>query len=165
MVLCFDGLMILENDLFNTEEKQHDILSKCELEIYKKLNMSLKLKVKEFDEQLNDSVFEFCIPEENEIEDIVIETTGASKEMCDFYDEMFKIDGIETRLGIAELVNKLYPKHFICNHGEWYGWERQKNKWDKSVIPLNLCIMYDIRDYLKENLDKYKKCADQYKDG
>ena len=38
VVLCFDGLMILENDLFNTEEKQHDILSKCELEIYKKLN-------------------------------------------------------------------------------------------------------------------------------
>ena len=31
------------------------------------------------------------------------------------------------------------------------------------MIPLNLCIMYDIRDYLKENLDKYKKYADQYK--
>ena len=103
VVLCFDGLMILENNLFNTEGKQHDILSKCELEIYNKLNISLKLKVKDFDEQLDDSVFEFYIPEENEIEEIVVETTGSSKKMCDFYDEMFKIDGIETRLGIAEL--------------------------------------------------------------
>ena len=126
VVLCFDGLMILENDLFNTNEKQHNILTKCELEIYKKLNMSLKLKVKEFDEQLDDSVFEFCIPEENEIEEVIVENIGVSKEMCDFYDEMFKIDGLETRLGIAELVNKLHPKHFIYNHGEWYGWERLK---------------------------------------
>ena len=53
------------------------------MEIYKKLNISLKLKVKEFDEQLNDSVFEFCITEENEIKEIVVETAGSSKEMCD----------------------------------------------------------------------------------
>ena len=163
VVLCFDGLMILENELFNTEENQQSIMAKCELEIYKKLNISLKLKVKEFDEQLDDSFFEFCIPEENEIEDIVVETTGVSKEMCDFYDEMFKIDGIETRLGIAELVNALYPKHFIYNHDEWYGWERKNNKWNKSVNPLNLCIMYDIRDYLKDNLEKHRKNVDQYK--
>ena len=34
-MLCFffDGLMILENDLFNTEEKQHSIMAKCGLEI------------------------------------------------------------------------------------------------------------------------------------
>ena len=108
-------------------------------------------------------VFEFCIPEENEIEDIVVETTGSSKEMCDFYDELLKIDGIETRLGIAELVNKLYPKHFIYNHDEWYGWERTKNKWNKNVNPLTLCIMYDIRDYLKDNLEKHRKNVDQYK--
>ena len=91
VVLCFDGLMILETDLFDTEEKQHNILAKCELEIYKKLNISLKLKVKDFDEQLDDSVFNFCIPEEDEIKEKIVETTGASKEMCDFYDEMFKI--------------------------------------------------------------------------
>ena len=83
--------------------------------------------------------------------------------MCDFYDEMFKIDGIETRLGIAELVHKLYPKNYIYNNGEGYGWERNKNKWDKSVNPLTLCIMYDIRDYLKENLEKHRKNVDQYK--
>ena len=163
VVLCFDGLMILENELFNTEEKQYDILSKCELEIYKKLNISLKLKVKDFDEQLDDSVFDFCIPEEEEIKETIVETTGSSKEMCDFYDEMFKIDGIETRLGIAELVKKLHPKHFISNHDEWYGWERNKNKWNKSVNPLTLCIMYDIRDYLKKNLEKHRRNVDQYK--
>ena len=36
-------------------------------------------------------------------------------------------------------------------------------KWDKSVNPLNLCIMYNVRDFLKENLEKYKKFVDQYK--
>ena len=111
----------------------------------------------DFDEQSDDSVFNFCIPQEDELKVIILETTGSSKEMCDFYDEMFKIDGIETKLGIAELVHKLYPKKYIYNNGEWYGWERNKNKWDKSVNPLTLCIMYDIRDYLKENLENIER--------
>ena len=59
-------------------------MAKCELEIYKKLNISLKLKVKDFDEQLDDSVFDFCIPEEEEIKETTLEIIGSSKEMCDF---------------------------------------------------------------------------------
>ena len=138
-------------------------MAKCELEIYKKLNISLKLKVKVFDEQLDDSVFNFCIPEEEEIKEKIVETTGASKEMCDFYDEMFRLDGIETRLGIAELVNKLYPKHFIYNHDEWYGWERKKNKWNKSVNPLTIYIDPHSFDVFPNYLSENPECHTLYK--
>lgn len=163
VVFCFDGLMILLTDLFDTEEKQQVILSKCEVEVYKKLNLTVKLKVKEFDEQINEELLDFEIPEIEEIVEEEIELEGNPKEMTEFYKKLFKIGGINTRLGIAELVNELFPKHYIYHDEDWYGWNELKNKWEKSVIPLNLCIMYDVRDYLLAKLKRFKINSDEYK--
>ena len=38
-----------------------------------------------------------------------------------------------------------------------------KKKWQKSRIPLNLCIMYDIRDYLTKALKWFKTNKKEYK--
>jgi phage/plasmid-associated DNA primase len=155
--------MILLSELFDTEEKQQTVMRKCELEIYQKLNLSIKLKVKDFDEPVSDELLNFDIPEVGEVVEEELELVGNSKKMSQFFDELFKVGGINTRLGIAELVNKLYPKHFIYHEKEWFGWNASKNKWEKSVIPLRLCIIYNIRDYLTKELEEFKKNRDEFK--
>jgi hypothetical protein len=171
VVLCFDGLMILLTELFDTEEKQQLILRYCEVEVFKRLELNIQLKVKAFDEPINAELLNFDIPEANEIDDEEDfsdneqEIVGNAKEMLDFYKNHFEVDGFfrRSRLGISELVNKLFPKHFIYHFKEWYGWNSKKNKWEKSKIPLNLCIMYDIRDYLTKALNGFKINKKEYK--
>ena len=171
VVFCFDGLMILSTELFDTEEKQQLILRKCEVEVFKRLDLQIQLKVKAFDEPIDDSLLDFVIPEANDVDneeeddDDEEELVGIAKEMTDFYNENFGVGGFfrRSRLGIAELVNKLYSKHFIYHFKEWYGWNAEKKKWQKSRIPLNLCIMYDIRDYLTKALKWFKTNKKEYK--
>ena len=170
VVLCFDGLMILLTELFDTEEKQQIILRKCEGEVFTRLKLNINLKVKAFDEPIDDELLNFEIPEVSEVDndddsEEEEETVGIAKEMVDFYNEHFGKDGFfdRVRLGIAELVNKLSPKHFIYHFKEWYGWSTTKNKWQKSKIPLNRSIMYDIRDYLKDALRRFKTNKKEFK--
>ena len=134
VVFCFDGLMILSTELFDTEEKQQLILRKCEVEVFKRLDLQIQLKVKAFDEPIDDSLLDFVIPEANDVDneeeddDDEEELVGIAKEMTDFYNENFGVGGFfrRSRLGIAELVNKLYSKHFIYHFKEWYGWNAEK---------------------------------------
>ena len=67
---------------------------------------------------------------------------------------------------IAELVEKLKPKHFVYNDEAWFCWNN--TKWEMSVQPLRNCIMYDLPKYLLDQLkiltEKYKdKSTDNYK--
>ena len=67
---------------------------------------------------------------------------------------------------IAELVEKLKPKHFVFNEKDWFCWNT--TKWEMSVQPLRNCIMYDLPKHLLDKLnvltEKYKdKSTDNYK--
>ena len=161
-VLCFDGLMILMSDLFDTEEKQQCIINKCEVEVFNVLKMTIKLKVKGFDEPISYDMLDFEIPDENDVIDNIEEIGEKSQEMLEYYDDLFSLGGINTRRGMAELVNKLYKKHFVFHHKEWYGWNRIENKWEKSVQPLKHCIMYDIQKYLEEKNSLYDGFTNEY---
>ena len=62
---------------------------------------------------------------------------------------------LHNQKGIAEIVNKLAPKHFLCTFGEWKCWNGKK--WENSVSPLKKFIMYDVQAYLKNKIEPYIK--------
>jgi hypothetical protein len=89
--------------LFDTEEKQQIVISKCEVEIYKKLNLTIKLKVKEFDEPISDELLAFNLEEVGQ----VIEEEKDSREVFDtlfpeFEEKHCKITHTGTYVSITD---------------------------------------------------------------
>ena len=124
VVLCFDGLMI-SCDFDNKDA----VLKECELEVQKKLNICIKLKIKPFDEPIDDNLLDFEVPEPPEDFDI----------MKMKKDEKDDIETVDDHNEAAEIITDRLKDDLIYCKGCWF--LKHGNVWtnDRDFIDSYVC--------------------------
>jgi hypothetical protein len=127
-VLCFDGLMIKCE-----YENKKMIIAEAEEEIKKHLGFDLKLKIKEFDEKLDDNLLKFEIPDP--AEDYALET-----EQDSLYEEAEGVRLVSHNEGAVEVLLPELKKILIPSRRQWF--LKVGNVWtnDKEYIDSYLMV-------------------------
>jgi len=76
-------------------------------------------------------------------------------------------------VGIVETIKEIYPKHFVylvdkfdTRKGDWFGWNREKNRWFSGNVPVFMSIVYDIESYWTSLMKRWDEVfeTNQYED-
>lgn len=177
VVLCFDGLMVLNQPCFYTPELQQPILLQCQDNIKSKFNMDIILKLKGFDQPISPDLLDFEIPLPSPEYDVKLDQNIVSqslssidleslsdpcRNMLQFAEKYFNDDTRGQDLTVAERVNELKPKHFIFQKDKWFGWCSDKKKWMQSENPLKNYITYGLHAWVKEEMAMLKIFENEY---